>query len=138
MARGILADRKQRLGLKGEPAEEELADVFEATLTLLYRLLFLLYAESRDLLPIRETAYEAASLKKIKEEVAEKAGVAEVDVSRGKIGDRKNGWKVALYINGFLGIPIRRSEAIWIKLLYWSIYWTGNITCPFWNVRLNM
>ena len=36
-------DRKTRLGLKGKPSEEELRDTFEATLTLLYRLLFLLY-----------------------------------------------------------------------------------------------
>ena len=50
LAEGFLADRKQRLGRKGQPTEEELADIFEATLTLLYRLLFLLYAESRDLL----------------------------------------------------------------------------------------
>ena len=55
-------------------------DAFEATLTLLYRLLFLLYAEARDLLPIREAAYKAASLKQIKEEIAEKAGIAETDV----------------------------------------------------------
>lgn len=80
LAQGFLEDRRQRLGLKKEPSEEELADVFEATLTLLYRLLFLLYAESRDLLPVREAPYFAASLKKIKEEIAEKAGVAEADV----------------------------------------------------------
>ena len=61
--------------------EEELADIFEATLTLLYRLLFLLYAESRDLLPIREAPYQAASFKKIKDEIADKAGVAESDVA---------------------------------------------------------
>jgi hypothetical protein len=81
LAKGFLADRKQRLGQTGEPSEEELADLFEATLTLLYRLLFLLYAESRDLLPIREAPYHAASLKKIKEEIAEKAGVAESGVA---------------------------------------------------------
>ena len=74
-------DRKQRLGLSKEPTDEELADIFEATLTLLYRLLFLLYAESRDLLPIREAPYQAASLKKIKDEIAEKAGVAESEVA---------------------------------------------------------
>ena len=49
LAQGFLEDRRRRLGVKGEPTEAELADVFEATLTLLYRLLFLLYAESRDL-----------------------------------------------------------------------------------------
>jgi hypothetical protein len=80
LAEGFLADRRQRLGIKTEPTEEELADIFEATLTLLYRMLFLLYAESRDLLPVREAPYQAASLKRIKEEVAEKAGDAETDV----------------------------------------------------------
>ena len=59
-----------------QPTPEELSDVYEATLTLLYRLLFLLYAESRDLLPVREGPYGEASLKKIKEEIAAKAGVA--------------------------------------------------------------
>src|SRR5206468_7846806 len=81
LAQGFLVDRKQRLGQNKQPSEEELADIFEATLTLLYRLLFLLYAESRDLLPIREAPYHAASLKKIKEEIAEKAGVAEAEVA---------------------------------------------------------
>ena len=55
-------------------------DLFEATLTLLYRLLFLLYAESRDLLPIREAPYRQASLKKIKEEIAGQAGIADSEV----------------------------------------------------------
>src|SRR5207237_621694 len=77
-----LAPGGRGVGGEGDvPTEEELADIFEANLTLLYRLLFLLYAESRDLLPIREAPYHAASLKKIKEEVAEKAGVAESGVA---------------------------------------------------------
>jgi type I restriction-modification system DNA methylase subunit len=81
LARGFLEDRKHRLGHGKSPTDEELADIFEATLTLLYRLLFLLYAESRDLLPIREAPYHAASFKKIKDEIADKAGVAESDVA---------------------------------------------------------
>jgi hypothetical protein len=81
LAHGFLEDRKQRLGLAKLPTEEELADIFEGTLTFLYRLLFLLYAESRDLLPIREAPYQAASLKKIKDEIADKAGVAESEVT---------------------------------------------------------
>jgi hypothetical protein len=80
LAQGFLEDRNKRLDQNKARSEEELADVFEATLTLLYRLLFLLYGESRDLLPIREAAYQAASLKKLKGEVADKAGVAESDV----------------------------------------------------------
>lgn len=83
LAQGFLVDRKQRLGQNKEPTEEELVDIFEATLTLLYRLLFLLYAESRDLLPIREAPYHAASLKKVKEEIAGKAGLAESGVAEG-------------------------------------------------------
>jgi type I restriction-modification system DNA methylase subunit len=81
LAQGFLMDRKQRLGLDEAPTEEELADMFEATLTLLYRLLFLLHAEGRDLLPICEAPYHAASLKKIKEKIAEKAGVTESRVA---------------------------------------------------------
>ena len=80
LAEGFLEDRGRRLGLRGRPTEEELRETYEATLTLLYRLLFLLYAESRDLLPIREAPYRQASLKKIKEEIAEKAGIAESEV----------------------------------------------------------
>jgi hypothetical protein len=80
LAQGFLEDRKHRLGHAKSPTDEELGDIFEATLALLYRLLFLLYAESRDLLPIREAPYQAASLKKIKDEIADMAGVAETDV----------------------------------------------------------
>jgi len=81
LARGFLEDRKQRLGIRRRPSDEELSDAYEATLTLLYRLLFLLYAEARDLLPIREGPYREASLKKIKEQIAEQAGVAESEVT---------------------------------------------------------
>ena len=80
LARGFLEDRKRRLGINKAPTEEELRDTFEATLTLLYRLLFLLYAEARDLLPIREAPYREASLKRIKEEIAQAAGGAESDM----------------------------------------------------------
>lgn len=92
LAHGFLADRRNRLGVRTKPTEEELSDIFQATLTLLYRLLFLLYAEARDLLPIRESPYGAASLKKIKEEVAEHAGVAESAVTDrlSKAYDRKS------------------------------------------------
>ncbi len=81
LAQGFLADRRKRLATNKRPTDEELKDTFEATLTLLYRLLFLLYAESRDLLPVRESPYYAASLKRIKEEIAEKAGTAEGQVA---------------------------------------------------------
>jgi hypothetical protein len=82
LAAGFLEDRSQRLGKTATPDAGELQEVFEATLTLLYRLLFLLYAESRELLPVREDAYFQVSLKKLKEEVAERGGVAEGEVAR--------------------------------------------------------
>lgn len=51
---------------------------FSGTLTFLYRLLFLLYAESRDLLPVREArGYHAHSLERLKHEIASKAGPIE-------------------------------------------------------------
>jgi hypothetical protein len=56
-------------------SQDTLDEIFLGTLTLLYRLLFLLYAESRDLLPVREVrGYWEASLKCLKGEVAEHAG----------------------------------------------------------------
>jgi len=55
--------------------QSDLDTVFHGTLTFLYRLLFLLYAEARDLLPAREVrGYFDASLKKLKQDVANAAG----------------------------------------------------------------
>jgi hypothetical protein len=71
------------LALADQQRETELSDCFQATLTFLYRLLFLLYAESRDLLPVRETrGYHEASLTKLKEEVAIAAGTLEDQVRK--------------------------------------------------------
>src|ERR1700730_1100540 len=41
----------------------ELSDVRDASLVLLYRLLFILYAEDRDLLPVRDARYDNYSLR---------------------------------------------------------------------------
>ena len=79
LAMGFLHDRKTRLAISKRPSEEELEEIREGALTLLYRLLFLLYAESRDLLPVRESAYYDASFKHLKQEVAEAAGPSETD-----------------------------------------------------------
>ncbi len=51
------------------------SEALSRELTFLYRLLFLLYAESRDLLPVREIRrYWEISLAKMREEIAQKAG----------------------------------------------------------------
>lgn len=44
----------------------------EATLILLYRLLFVLYAEDRELLPVRDKRYAGYSLRRLREEVRDK------------------------------------------------------------------
>jgi len=72
---GALLPAAQQLALKREPDEEFRRQVFHGTLTFLYRLLFLLYAESRDLLPVKEVrGYWERSLTRLREEVANKAG----------------------------------------------------------------
>jgi len=67
--------------LEDLPADERsrlLEPFFNGTLTFLYRLLFLLYAESRDLLPVREErGYYPRSLETLKREIAQHAGTIE-------------------------------------------------------------
>lgn len=47
-----------------------LAELREATLILLYRLLFILYAEDRNLLPVRDDRYDEYALRKIRTDIA--------------------------------------------------------------------
>ena len=70
---------------------------FSATLTFLYRLLFLLYAESRDLLPVREVrGYYEKSLEKLKREIAAKAGPIE-DQAPARLKAAYNGLSTTFY-----------------------------------------
>jgi hypothetical protein len=68
LAAGFIKYRRNELKIKAEDSES-LREVFNGCLALLYRLLFLLYAESRDLLPISENGYLNVSFKKIKEDI---------------------------------------------------------------------
>ena len=62
LAEGFVGIQRAR-GRAAELTQERLDGIFRGILTLLYRLLFLLYAEARDLLPVRETReYFGASL----------------------------------------------------------------------------
>src|SRR5205807_5855636 len=55
--------------------DKQLKPFFNATLTFLYRLLFLLYAESRSLLPVHvNSVYYQHSLQKLKQDIADQAG----------------------------------------------------------------
>lgn len=81
LASGFIAHIRQRDGLGANVSQEALDKVFQGTLTLLYRLLFLLYAESRDLLPVKEVrGYWEVSLTKLKNDIADGAGTIEDDV----------------------------------------------------------
>jgi hypothetical protein len=78
LAQGFIQDIRHRDGEGADLAEEQLGLVYNATLTLLYRLLFLLYAESRDLLPVAEVGgYYEKSLTALKDEIATAARTAE-------------------------------------------------------------
>jgi hypothetical protein len=75
LAAGFIEHDRERRGKDAARPQEDLDRIFQGTLTFLYRLLFLLYAEARGLLPVKEVrGYFEASLTRIKQEVAEKAG----------------------------------------------------------------
>ena len=70
-----LSSTLEQISSELEPDSVFRRQVFNGTLTLLYRLLFLLYAESRDLLPVKEArGYWDKSLTKLKADIAERAG----------------------------------------------------------------
>ena len=71
IAKGFLRHR----GNLGSVSEETLGEVYKATLALLYRVLFLLYAEDRELLPVTDAlGYREYSLVRMRREIAEKIG----------------------------------------------------------------
>ncbi len=78
LATGFIEYRNREKGIT-EETDESLKEIFNGCLTLLYRLLFLLYAESRGLLPVNDSdRYYKKSLKKTKEDVndeLEKSGL---------------------------------------------------------------
>ncbi len=74
LAEGFIANARQRASDSPKLDDERLSTIFQGTLTLLYRLLFLLYAESRDLLPVHSREYRDASLRRMNEEISESAG----------------------------------------------------------------
>lgn len=61
IAGGFVAYRYHRLGVR-EETEETLREIYQASLSLLYKLLFLFYAEARGLLPITNEGYREQSL----------------------------------------------------------------------------
>lgn len=60
--------------IAGAAPTAPLQEVREASLVLLYRLLFLLYAEDRGLLPVRDRRYDDYALRPLREEVGRRMG----------------------------------------------------------------
>jgi len=104
LAKGFIEDVKSK-GV--EIGEAFLKDVYENTLVLLYRLLFVLYAEDRDLLPVRSKGYERYSLSKIRDEIASKIDNNEpLSESASYYWDRiKNLFRIISKGDRNLGIP---------------------------------
>ena len=76
LARGDLHAKTHEVGYGQFKRQQYTADyldeVREAALVLLYRLLFLFYAEDRNLLPVRDARYTPYSVRRIREEVRDK------------------------------------------------------------------
>ncbi len=69
LVRGI-AMSALKAGAIGSLGADDLETIRRAALTLLYRLLFVLFAEDRGLLPVRHSGYEAYSLGRMRDEIA--------------------------------------------------------------------
>jgi Eco57I restriction-modification methylase len=80
LARGDLHAQTQEVGYgqfkRPQYTRDYLEEVREAALVLLYRLLFLFYAEDRNLLPVRDTRYSPYSVRRIREEVRDKVNAS--------------------------------------------------------------
>ena len=76
LAEGDLQSQKHEIGYgqftRRQYTREYLAEVRESALVFLYRLLFLLYAEDRHLLPVADKRYHAYSVRRLREEVRDK------------------------------------------------------------------
>ncbi len=99
----------------GTPTEQELADLYEQTLIILFRLLFVAYAEDKGLLPLNTAEYEPHSLKRISRELTERVSGAEGDVvfadSTTDLWDRVTAlWSAVARGNTEWGVPAYAGE----------------------------
>ncbi|MGH8068048.1 MAG: Eco57I restriction-modification methylase domain-containing protein [Candidatus Entotheonellia bacterium] len=94
-AKGFIADMRAK-GVS-DLNEEALAAVFSGTMTFLYRLMFILYAESLELLPVHDVrGYREHSLDRMKYEIADAGGTL-LDASPEKLSARYKTDPTALY-----------------------------------------
>lgn len=75
LMRGLAAGDPER---PDPPDGVYLIELRDSALTLLYRLLFVLYAEDRNLLPVSDSKYDDYSLRKLRLELAKRIDVADV------------------------------------------------------------
>ncbi|MBF0457469.1 MAG: Eco57I restriction-modification methylase domain-containing protein [Nitrospirae bacterium] len=97
LAAGFIHFRKTALSIVNETQENREA-IFKGCLTLLYRLLFLLYAESRNLLPMDNGHYRKISLSSVKEAVSNDI------VTNGIAGMSRNMYSYWARLDGIFGI----------------------------------
>lgn len=71
LSKGFVHYRKEEEDIQQE-TEESLQQIYQGTLRLLYRLLFLLHAESRSLLPLDNKGYLQYSLMELKKDIADR------------------------------------------------------------------
>jgi len=104
IAKGFLSELKNKIQ---NIDENVLTQIYDNTLILLYRLLFILYAEDRNLLPITNEAYKNYSFTKIRDEVANKIDKEEVlSETSSLFWDKiKNLFKIINIGDRNLGIP---------------------------------
>ncbi|MFH5833189.1 Eco57I restriction-modification methylase domain-containing protein [Halalkalibaculum sp. DA384] len=69
LSKGFVHYRKEEEDIQQE-TQESLQEIYQGTLRLLYRLLFLLHAESRSLLPLDNKGYLQYSLMELKKDIA--------------------------------------------------------------------
>lgn len=96
LADGFVNFQKEKTEEAVKAGDSFLDETYDATLTLLYRLLFLLYAESLDLVPVHEPAYAQISLRALRQEIAEAAG-GDTDTVEDRLKKRFNRTDTGLY-----------------------------------------
>ncbi|HUW10649.1 MAG TPA: Eco57I restriction-modification methylase domain-containing protein, partial [Anaerolineae bacterium] len=85
LAEGFIEYIRREEGKEVELGQDRLHGIYQGTLTFLYRMMFVLYAESRDLLPVKDQrGYWGVSLSKLKGEIARDAGDI-VDAAPGRL-----------------------------------------------------
>ena len=89
------------------PTADELDAVRREALILLYRLLFVLYAEDRNLLPVDDCRYDDYSLRKIREDVARRVDAHDVfsTSARRYCNDLKDLFRIINQGDASLGVP---------------------------------